>query len=354
MTINNQHSTYIAVNSTEWLNLCARGSIRMSKRRAITVPEKPSHTHLEKLFAAAPYTKIDSSIDLLLLDITPTWSSKSRKHRSNPSEIFHLSLEDVLSHHTVSLEHLDYYKSVGERCGVEVHEPRFEKDWQLWVFNESVIGCIDGATRLQTALGVTPSFESKRSDKYKWTEVAGLILRPNAPVKARPAHIETLLTAVRDIADAVSGISDSEQFYIACNIEWVDHRLRRDPMSKKSNKEFLLNALSNAKEFPLSTEPSDATNDALTFFSTTFPKAYTDEITPVLVAHLVRILTEARSKSLKLETAISIVSKIKSESLSASLLTFALATTLGPELTSQLIRASSFNNLVEIDWTTPN
>lgn len=341
--------TLIAINSTEWLNLCARGSIRMSKRRAVIVSNPTSEREMEKVFASAPFTKIGSSVDLFILAVNEEWFKSKAKHRSHPSEILSLSLSDVISHHPIALEHFEYYSNIGDKCGVYLEEPIFEKSWLYWVTNETIDSSLDAANRLQIAWQINPSSTTKRADKYKWDNIAHLVLRPNEAIRTKPAHIETLLSNIRKISDAVSSTRDSEQFYLACAIEWIDIRLNKDPLKKKVTKDALLAALTNARENPLGT-PSEQTSAALEMIAGTFPKAFTEELTPITIAHLVQLLTESRTKKLKPETVNRIIQSLDSMSSSATVVTFVLATSLGIELTNQLILATTQMNQVPMNW----
>ena len=353
MTQSDPRQTLLAVNSTEWLNLCARGSIRISKRRPAIVSVQADPREMEKVFASAPFTKLESSLDLFVLVINEEWTKSKVKHRAFTSEILILQLSDVIAHHPVALEHLDHYRNIGSKCGIDLKDAIFERSWLYWITNERINASCDAAERLQSALQILPSSKTKRADKYKWGEIARLVLRPNDKVKTKSAHVETLLSNIRDISDAVASTRDSEQFYIACAIEWIDTRLKKDPMKKKATKEILLAALANAKDQPLSA-PGDQTSSALKYLMDHFPKAFTDELTPLTIAHLVQLLTDSRTKKLKIINFFKIIYTLDRESPSATLITFTLATSLGIELTNQLILGSTTDNLVEINWESPN
>lgn len=324
----------------------------MSKRRPVVVTSPVSEREMEKVFAAAPFTKLGSSVDLFVLAVKEDWTKTKRGHRSYPSEILQLHLSDVKEHHPVALEHFEYYSNIGNKCGVFLSDPIFEKAWVYWITNETIRTSSDAADLLQRAFQIHPSSEAKRADKYKWNDVARLVLRPNESIKGNPAHVETLLSSIRRIADAVSSTRDSEQFYLACGIEWTDIRLNKDPLKKKATKDALLTALANAKEFPLGA-PSEQTSAALNVLAETFPKAFTDELTPMTVAYIVQLLTESRTKKLKPETVGRILQSLDNNSPSATLVTFVLATTLGIELTNQLILATTQADQVPMNWDLP-
>lgn len=353
MNIAITQQTVVAINSTEWLNLCARRSIRLSKRRPVSVGTSPTDREMEKVFASAPFTKLGSSIDLFVLVIKHDWPQSSAKNRSFPSEILTLNLADVVSHHPIAQEHFDYYAHIGSKCDVLLESSIFEKSWVFWITNETLNASILAADHLQQAFGRAQSSTVKRTDKYKWSEIARLVLRPIEPIKAKPGHIESLISNVRRIVDAAAATRDSEQFYIACTIEWIDARLQRDPMRKKSNKLLLEAALENAKDQPIESL-SDQTKSALTHLTLLYPRAFTEELTPLAIAGIVRLLSEARSKKLKPETAVAIINSFSPDSPVATLATFLLATQLGIEMTNQLVLGISNLDFVDLTWDTPN
>jgi hypothetical protein len=326
----------------------------MSKRRPVLVRSPASEREMEKVFSAAPFSKLSSSVDLFVLVIGDDWTKTKRGHRSYPSEILLLKLSDVREHHPVAFEHLEYYNNIGSKCGVHLADPIFEKAWVYWITNETIRASSDAADVLQNAFHVHLSSETKRADKYKWDDIAYLVLRPNEAIKAKPAHVETLLSNVRRIADAVSSTRDSEQFYLACTIEWIDIRLNKDPLKKKETKDALLAAMAAAKELPLGAAPSEQTAAALKLVTEAFPKAFTNEISPTTVAQIVQLLTESRTKKLKAETAIRIIQAQDRDASASTLITFVLATSLGIELTNQLVLSTNQINLVEMNWDIPN
>jgi len=353
MTESASRQTLLAVNSTEWLNLCARGSIRMSKRRPVQVSNPASNREMEKVFSSAPFTKVGSSIDLLVLVVDDAWLRTAQKTRANPSEILQLNLADVNKHHPVSLEHVEYYSNIGSKCGIHISDPIFEQAWLYWITNETITASCDAANHLQNSLHIQLSSKNKRSDKYKWNDIARLVLRPNEPIRTRAAHIETLLSNIRRIADAVAATRDSEQFYLACAIEWVDLKLNKDPLKKKATKDVIRVALTDTKKLPLQ-EPTNQTSAALDLLARTFPKAFTDEISPLTIAYVVQLLTESRTKELKVSTVIRILKSLDQTSAMAMLITFSLATSLGLELTNKLVRTMNQLSISEMNWDVPN
>jgi hypothetical protein len=304
---------------------------------------------MERVFATAPFTKLDSSVDLFVLVISDDWVNSRPRHRSYPSEIAELAIADVVRHHPVAREHLQYYQHLGDKCGVHLSDPVFESAWVNWTANERVRESIDASERLQAALGIRPSSTSKRPDRYKWVEIARLTLRARETGRARPGHIESLLCNVRGIADAVASTRDSEQFYLACTIEWIDTRLNKDPLTKASLRGAVQSALAHAGELPLGS-PSDETSATLDLLAESFPKAFTDELPPVAVAQIVQLLTQARTRKLETQTVMRILRSHAPESGTATLISFALATALGLELTNQLVRAFNQMSPTEMDW----
>ena len=124
-------------------------------------------------------------------------------------------------------------------------------------------------------------------------------------------------------------------------------------MKKKETKQLLLSALKNAKERPLGT-PSDLTQAALQHLQETYPKAFTEEITPIAIAKIVRLQTGSRTKTLEPLTAISDINLLTSNNSTKTLITFLLATSLGIELTNQLIHSTSHVDIIDMNWDVPN
>jgi hypothetical protein len=71
------------------------------------------------------------------------------------------------------------------------------------------------------------------------------------------------------------------------------------------------------------------------------------------IAHVVQLLTEARTRRLAPETFIRIINSHDSKSASATLLTFVLATSLGIEFTNQLILALAPTDKAPMNWDLP-
>ena len=343
----------LAVNSTEWLNLCARGSIRMGRRRPVVVSNPPSKKELEKVFATAPFTKLSSSVDLFILEIDQDWAKTSAKHQAFPSEILTLSLSDVQTHRPISQSHYDYYSKKVASCGVFLEDAKFESDWEQWIIKETIQSSLTAASLLQRSFDLKLYTDLKRADKYKWEDIARLTIRPKDQIKTRPGHLETLLRNQRVISDAVAATYDTEQYFIACLIEWIEVRLRKDPMKKKPLSDILSSALANAKEIPFAA-PSEQTLTAINSLSESYPQAFTEELTPATVIQVIRMVSDARSKKLKPESVINTINSFERSGSSASLIAFLIATSLGIELTNQLIHSSSHMEIMDIDWEAAN
>jgi hypothetical protein len=343
----------LAVNSTEWLNLCARGSIRMGKRRPVFVSNPPSKKELEKVFAAAPFTKLSSSVDLFILAIDQDWAKISAKHQSFPAEILTLSLSDVQTHRPISQSHYDYYSKRIASCGVFLEDAKFESDWEQWIIKETIQSSLTAASLLQRYFDLKLHTDMKRDDKYKWEDIARLSIRPKEQIKTKPGHLEALLRNQRAISDAVAATYDTEQYFIACLIEWIEVRLRKDPLKKKHLREILSSALANAKLNPYAA-PGEQTVTAMNSLLETYPQAFTEELTPATVIQVIRLVSDARSKDPNPESVIKTINSFERSSSSASLIAFLIATSIGIELTNLLIHASSHMEIMDIDWEVAN
>ena len=325
----------------------------MGRRRPVVVSNPPSKKELEKVFATAPFTKLSSSVDLFILEIDQDWAKTSAKHQAFPSEILTLSLSDVQTHRPISQSHYDYYSKKVASCGVFLEDAKFESDWEQWIIKETIQSSLTAASLLQRSFDLKLHTDLKRADKYKWEDIARLTIRPKDQIKTRPGHLETLLRNQRVISDAVAATYDTEQYFIACLIEWIEVRLRKDPMKKKPLSDILSSALANAKEIPFAA-PSEQTLTAINSLSESYPQAFTEELTPATVIQVIRMVSDARSKKLKPESVINTINSFERSGSSASLIAFLIATSLGIELTNQLIHSSSHMEIMDIDWEAAN
>jgi len=332
--------TILIVNSTEWRNLCARGILRISKRRPTKISESSQRRDLRRAFAVAPTTNLESSVDLLVLELIEDWEVLSQKHVGAPNEVITLPLSAILLHHPVSSEHLNYYRDQGSSCGVDVADAIYEDAWIEWVMSESVSASIVSATELEKAFGISFKPSDKRGDKYRWEDLARLTLRPSTEIRRKPGHVDLLLKTLSDISFAIASTIGLEQFYLATAIEWVDHRLGKDPLAKRVHHTMLQSALDMAKAIPIDSPDglSQQTKEALTHLALTFPKAFTDELTPISLSLIARLLIEAKSHAIKPHTAISMIQSMTGNGHTerARLAIFLLAVELGPELSKQL------------------
>lgn len=339
----------LVVNSTEWLNLIARRGIRMAKRRVLTVGAAPTTKEMNRLFALAPFTNLDSSVDLFVLQVADTWPELAEKHAAAPAEVSWIDLGFVLQHHPVATKDVEYYQSIADKAGVSVSPAIFEAHWTEWVVTESLVAVDAAARTLQECLGVPAAESPKRTDKYSWLDVSRLVMQPSKPLRPKPSHMESLLSGVRQIADAVAEVRDSEAFLIASSIEWIDLRLKRDPLKKKSDRDFIKAALADVRSLPLD-GAHPRTLEALAHLQAAFPRAFTDEITPMTVAGIVQLLSDYRSRRLKTMSVINAVDRIGRQTPGSTLLLSALAAALGPEFTYQLIDGMMTNYPTDVDW----
>lgn len=345
-----QGQLLLAVNSAEWLNLCARSSIRMHKRRVVEVSDAPSEKEMEKVFALAPFTKLDSSLDLFVLVLSPDLLSNKDRHWTSAADLLELSLKQVLSHHPAASEHADYYRNIAIKHEVQLGEARFENSWKMWIINETIHASVQATNDLLAGFGMPLVNGRREIDGYKWEDLARVVLRPYEAIKARPAHAELLLRSVGKIADAAAGARDTEQHYLACTIEWITLRTKKHPLRKKELRDKLLEALRVAKLTPFGT-PSMPTAEALSHLVSTYPKAFTQEITPESITDLVQVVHDAKLGHLKLETAIKVVRSLEPTSPFSPLVCLAMATALGVEHTYQLVNALRRRDSSGEDWS---
>lgn len=342
-------TTIVILTSTEWLNLCSRKSIRLSKHRPVSISHSPTEREMNAAFAKAPFTKLKSSVDVLAVTISPDWASKERRHSASPQDIYWLKLTNVLSHHTIAESDREYYQNITSRSGIILEESIYEPFWRAWVEREQNDALLGAWSDLSQVLGIENPTALKRGDKYKWQEVAQLCRNPKQPLKNKPAHVETLLRNLSFISDAVLGITDSQKFHLAVNIEWIEQRLGKDPLRSNEAKKLIgaaFEAAENHDFLPL----TEQTRDALRYLQEKFAKAYTSELTPIALPQLLNVYLSCKAKSRRLPQAVLSALHADSERNSAALLTLLTTCLLGVESTYQLVQLFSFENLMEMNW----
>lgn len=342
-------ATIVILTSTEWLNLCSRKSIRLSKHRPVRISHLPTEKEMNSAFAKAPFTKLRSSVDVLAVTISQDWASKDNRHSSSPQDIYWLKLKDVLSHHTIAESDREYYQNITTKSGIVLEESIYEPFWHVWVEQEQNDALFQAWGDLCQVLGLQNPALTKRVDKYKWQEVSQLCRSPKQPLKNKAAHVETLIRNLAFISDAVLGITDSQKFHLAVNVEWIEQRLGRDPLKANQAKKVVTAALDAAdgKDFmPI----TDQTLDALNYLQEKFKRAYTAELNPLVIPQLVSVYLGCKSKSTQLPRKfLSALQEDKAKE-SAALLTLMTTCLLGVESTYQLIQVFSYENLMDMAW----
>ena len=340
----------LAVNQSEWRNLIQVGDIRISKRRIARTSYMPTEKEMFRVFALAPTTKIGSSVDLFVLELSADWPIKCLKHDAHPSEVVWLSVSDVISHHPVAKKDFEYFSTSAEKCGVQLASADFETQWRQWVESEKISISCKLADELQKLLGFEQSLTTKRIDGYKWRDVSKLVINPATRVKQNPRHLELLLHSVNGIMHNAMGSKDFKAFQIACAVEWINIKLKRNIMMRKEVRDFLEPHIALTKDMPI--EASDSsTAMALDFLKERFPRVFTDEVTPLAISSIVELVYDSKNERIKPDRILRIFRDSDHGVLTSSLLAFLVSSALDPALGRQLVRSFSSVNLIEIDWS---
>jgi hypothetical protein len=343
----------VVLSSTEWRNLLVRKRIRLAARRALQVSTPPSQKEMNRLFTISPFTKVGSSIDVLVLQLKPAWRNKKNQHLLASADVNWLNLDDVISHHCAARHDVDYYQNIASKYRATITDSIFENFWSSWTLHETLSDIEATSAQLLKCLSPSMEFPQKRKDHYKWTDVARLCLRPKEVVKEKPAHIDTFLKSLRSITDATMSVIDSEQLFIAANIEWIDARLGKDPMKTKKQKQFLQGALNDCKD-KLFSSPGSTSAEILNYFHETYKRAYTDELTPTAIAVLVHLHHASSTKSKELpEKVVRSIRALVQDEQTLPLASMLLTASLGVEFAHQLVDAMSSVDFQEIAWDNP-
>lgn len=340
----------LAVNQSEWRNLIQIGDIRISKRRVV----KTSYTYTEKdlfrVFSLAPTTNIGSSVDLFVLELTADWPNKCLKHDAHPSEVAWLSVSDVMNHHPAANSHFDYFFPAAEECGVLLSPAEFETQWRHWDESEKISISCKLTDDLQKLLGFEPSLETKRIDGYKWKDISKLVINPATKIKQKPGHLEQLLRSINEIMHNAVGSKDFKAFQIACAVEWINIKLNRNIMKRKEVRDFLEPHITLTRDIPIEASDSSAAV-ALNYLKECFPRAFTDEVTPLAISSIVELVYDSKNKRIKADRILRIIRESSHGASTSSLLVSLVSSALDPAYGRQLIRSFSSVNLIEIDWS---
>lgn len=344
----------IAVTSAEWRSLIGFGELRISKRRAQQVSEPITPKESGRLFAWMPTTVLGDENDIVVLELANDWLEISKKASSHPAELILLSRGAVLSHHCVGPSSLAYLSSEAQREGIELQMGCYQSTWAEWAAEQISSQQIAAVEHLLKSFELDVDMKKNRLDGYRWQDIISLATNSKTVIKTRPKHVESLLRAVREISNSVSGVHSTEAFNIAVNIEWVAVRSGKDPLKNGKLREQIDGAIAVAKNSPWSATQqwNPSTAEAISSLETAFPKVYSDDIRPDTIVHIVRLVMAAKEHALlPKDFAVSMHHLMKLSPQAAILFGAAVAGALGPLMTRRLVRSLEMNNPMELDWT---
>ena len=344
----------IAVTSAEWRSLIGFGELRISKRRAQQVSEPITPKESGRLFAWMPTTILGDKNDIVVLELANDWLEISKKASSHPAELILLSRGAVLSHHCVGPSSLAYLSSEAQREGIELQMGRYQSTWAEWAAEQISSQQIAAVEHLLKSFELDVDMKKKRLDGYRWQDIISLATNSKTVIKSRPKHVESLLRAVREISNSVSGVHSTEAFNIAVNIEWVAVRSGKDPLKNGKLREQIDGAIAVAKNSPWSATQqwNPSTAEAISSLETAFPKVYSDDIRPDTIVHIVRLVVAAKEHALSpKEFVMSMQHLMKHSRQAAILFGAAVAGALGPLMTRRLVRSLEMNKPMGLDWT---
>lgn len=328
---NDGRRVLLAVNSTEWANLCARGSIRMLRCRAVEL-DSGHQGELDAVFATAPTTKPGSSIDSLVLELLPDWRERAEAHPAR-EDVAVLGLDDVVSHHVVASEHLDYYRGQADKTGVTISDRTFEPEWRRWAADEAAAAATAATKELWRALHL-------ENGTYQPCEALISAVARSGDRSEDASLAVRLVSAAGAIDDGAAATRSTEAYYLATVIEWIDIVESEDALESLSGGAVLRHVVSSARELEW-TDPPRLSNDsraALRYLEAVYSSAFDECLTPLLVGLLTRITVEARTGRPKPSTLIGALCAARGESAHAArTCSTVIAAAVGPEYVRQLL-----------------
>lgn len=344
----------VAVTSTEWRHLLGHSELRLARRRVQQVSILLTTKERDRLFGWEPTTVLGDDNDTIVLELADDWLSTSQKVAAHPSELVVLSLTQVAAHHCVSSTSRSYFAGDADRVGVQLLDDRYGPPWSEWVRNQQAALDQSAIEELLATVNIALDFKKKRKDGYRWSEIVQLSRYSKSVIKPRPKHVESLLRSIRGISTAVAGVHANAAFDLAVNIEWIQARTGKNPLKARAVRDQLGAALTQAKTIPWSSDLSNCNpvSDGLALLITTFPKAYTDELTPETVAKVVRTVAAAKDRTLKpLDVVESVGRLVATNESSAALLLVAVCGALGATITRRLTKSLQSIAPLDLDWS---
>lgn len=342
------------ITSTEWRSLLGLGELRIARRRVQEIRVPPTSKERDRLFAWGPTTVVGDGNDVIVLELSDDWVARSVRHPAQPSELTLLPRGAILAHHAVGSEFHTYLSGDAEKEGVELAQGRYDQPWNEWVDRTHLDHELSAARELLAALAIEWDLTQKRPDGYSWSEVIRLARNGKSVVKSKPKHIESILRSVRAISDSVAGVQATAAYDVAVNIEWVSTRLGKDAFAKTDLRVALETALESGRDLGWSRNGVDCSpcESAIALLVERFPRAYTEEITPLVVSTLARLVMAAKDRTLDPIDLATLVSRLRDQNLlAAATVCASVAGALGPILTRRLVRSVASVNLLPIDWS---
>ena len=349
------HVAAVAITAAEWRALLGYGELRLAHRRVQQLSEPVMPREANRLFSWAPTTVLGDGNDLLVLDLIEDWASNARKHPAHPSELLVIPIGVVKTHNCVGATYHAYLSGEAEREDIPLEFGRYDAVWSQWVVEQTVSHEIISAQEMLNAFGIAVDLRRKRTDGYAWLDIIRLAKNSKTAVKPRPKLAESLLRSVRGISTTISGVHGSAAYDIAANVEWIAVRTGRDPLKKKVLREQVEAALEIASRSPWDAKGSDSESsvETIKLLTATYPKVYTEEITPSTVAHVIRLVMAAKDRTLRpLDFVGSIHALNDSSRDAAALLCVAVSGALGPLISKRLIKSLQTPNSGDLDWET--
>lgn len=301
-------------------------------------------------FFLAPQTNVESSVDLFVIELADAWDSGATSHPTGANEVKILDRTMIAGHHTVSNENHRYYAEVAGRYGITLGDCEFESEWIDWAAREHLIAVEACTQRLLASIDRKSAWKPKRADKYKWQDIGRVLLRPSTIIKPRPSHLDLLVKSCTEISDRIASTRDQQTFHLAACIVWIEIRTNKNPQRIKKTASRVKESLELARTEPFAA-PTPATVDGISYLAETFPKAFTEEISPVTVSAVVEIIHRSKSGDLTPDRVVRILRNQELSGAEVAVLAYVTVQSIGVEKIGHLVRSLDFQNWVAPDWS---
>ena len=339
----------VALTRAEVTALAVHGRVRLNRHRVCNIKQAPGEREIFRLLALAPHTSFDSTIEPVVVELDSQWPSNSTRHNDGGSHVFWLKTEDVAVISVMTERDKQPYESLVSHTGLDISVWTHSSHWVSWTRQEVASLHLAITNDALKALGHQGISGKRLSDGYKWTEIAALLLDPSLEIKRKPKLTDALLKSADEIRFEVAEHTDTELFDVACAVEWIRRRLRKDAQKPDGIRVLLETHKENLRGQPYGTR-APASELLLKALAEHFPRAFNEELSATSIGPVLRSLENGNQSRPDWESFIECIKRCRWNGDSLPLVVLAFISGIGPQKGRQVVDALSHSTPVSPTW----